>query len=213
MLNFGWIPDTLNPASNITIDSNYWSVKVETDENKTSTKSESPSKRIRIDSNTFSPYYEELCKILPHVLSILNTNNQLDVLLNFFILVADENFDFENICYLVQFVNLINFLSSGNIHAMRYQTNVKHFWRLDYKMFGGCFLRFMGGFKNTCQVAGSSTGHAELNPLDSTISFVVPDKQVLVYKSDLNIKKPGVITKMLETLSSYLDAPEVKVCV
>ena len=33
VLNFGLIPDTLNPTSNITIDSNNWSVKVETDEN------------------------------------------------------------------------------------------------------------------------------------------------------------------------------------
>ena len=223
MLNFGLIPDTLNPTSNITIDSNNWSVKVETDENKTSTKSEPPSKRTRIDtgidnvesesydSDTFSSYYEELCKILPHVVSVLNANNQLDVLLKFFTLVANENFDFENICYL-QFVNLINFLSSGNIHAMRYQTNVKHFWRLGYKMFGGRFLRFMGGFKNTCQVADGSTVHAELNPLDSKINFVVPDKQVLVSQSDMNIKKPGIMTEMLDTLSSYLDEPEVKLC-
>ena len=49
VLNFGLIPITLNTTSNITIDSNNWSIKVETDENKTSTKSEPPSKRIRID--------------------------------------------------------------------------------------------------------------------------------------------------------------------
>ena len=79
-------------------------------------------------------------------------------------------------------------------------------------MFGGRFLRFMGGFINTCQVADSSTGHAELNPLDSKINFVVPDKQVLVSQSDLNIKKPGIITEMLDALSSYLDEPEVKLC-
>ena len=95
VLNFGLIPDTLNPTSNITIDSNNWSLKVETGENKTKAKGETPSKRIRIDtgidnvesesydSNTFSPYYEELCKILPHVVSVLNANNQLDVLLFF----------------------------------------------------------------------------------------------------------------------------------
>ena len=108
MLNFGLIPGTLNPANNITIDCNNWSVKVETDENKTSKKSEPPSKCFRIDTgidnvesesydrDTFSPYYEELCKILPHVVPVLNVNNQLpvDVLLKFFTLVANENFDF-----------------------------------------------------------------------------------------------------------------------
>ena len=72
-------------------------------------------------------------------------------------------------------MNLIIFLSSGNIHAMRYQENVKYFWRLEYEMFGGRFLWFMGGFKSTCQVAGGSTSHAELDPLASKVNFVVPD--------------------------------------
>ena len=117
------IPDTLNPTSNITIDSNNWSIKVETDENNTCTNSEPPSKCIQIDtgidnvesesygSDTFSPYNEELCKILPHVVLVLNAINQLDVLFKKITLVANENFNFENICDL-QFVNLINFLSS-----------------------------------------------------------------------------------------------------
>ena len=50
VLNFGLIQDTLKPTSNITKDSNNWSVKVETNENNTSTKSEPPSKCIRIDT-------------------------------------------------------------------------------------------------------------------------------------------------------------------
>ena len=95
-VKFWLIPDTLNPACNITIDINNWSVKVETDDNKTSTKSEPPSKRIQIDTGidnvesksygnkTFSPDYEELCKVLPYVVSVLNVNNRLDVLLFFY---------------------------------------------------------------------------------------------------------------------------------
>ena len=43
-------------------------------------------------------------------------------------------------------------------------------WRLGYKMFGGGFLRFMGGFKSTCKVAAVSTRHAELDPLASKVN-------------------------------------------
>ena len=77
------------------------------------------SKRIRIDSadlessddiDSFAQHYEELCKILPNVTKILHSQDQLDILLQFFMLIVDNNFNFENVCNL-QFVSLINFLS------------------------------------------------------------------------------------------------------
>ena len=76
--------------------------------------------------DSFARQYEELFKVLPDVAKILHSHSQLDILLKLFMLIVNETFNVENICYL-QFVNLINFFSSGNIHAMRYQANVKHF--------------------------------------------------------------------------------------
>ena len=96
----------------------------------------------------------------------------------FFTLVANENFDFENICNL-QFVNLINFLSSRKHTHNAVSDKCKTLLEAGLQNVRGRFLRFMGGLKNTCQVADSSTGHTELNPLDSKMNFVVPDKQVL----------------------------------
>ena len=168
VLNCGLIPNTLTDLSNVTIDNNNWTVKVNVYENskKRLRHNEQSSKRIRIDNadlessediDPFARQYEELCKIHPDVAKILHSHNQLDILLEFFMIIVNETFNVENICY-----HLINFLSSGNTHAMRYQANVKHCWRLGYKMFGGRFLRFMGWFKNTCQIADGSTSHADL---------------------------------------------------
>ena len=91
------------------------------------------SKRIRIDNedlessediDSFARHYEVLFKILPDVAKVLHSHSQLDILLLFSCLSLMKHSTLK-ICYL-QFVNLINFLSSGNIHAMRYQANVKH---------------------------------------------------------------------------------------
>ena len=79
-------------------------------------------------------------------------------------------------------------------------------------MFGGRFLRFMGGFKSTCPVADGPTSHAELDRLASKVNFAVPDVQTLSLTSDIEVKYPGVMTEMLDTLSSYLEDKEVKLC-
>ena len=44
------------------------------------------------------------------------------------------------------------------------------------------------------------------------MNFVVPDVQTLSSTSEMDVKKPGVMTDMLDTLSSYLKEKEVKLC-
>ena len=89
VLNCGLIPYTVNDLSNIIINNDNWTVKVDADENSKRHVShiacdEQPGKRIRIDTadlessddiNSFAQRYKELYKIIPNVAKILHSHD------------------------------------------------------------------------------------------------------------------------------------------
>ena len=52
-------------------------------------------------------------------------------------------------------LDIVDYFALGNIviHGARYNGDTKGFWSLGYKLFRGKFLRFMGGYKSSGQMA------------------------------------------------------------
>ena len=114
VFNCELIPNSVKDLSAIEINNENWTVgAVSVERSKKRSNGQNGAQLVnkkvkRTDDmpTDFSKQYDELCKILPKVPNILYSKNQLDVLLKFFLLIENETFNFENICYH-QFVKLI----------------------------------------------------------------------------------------------------------
>ena len=63
--------------------------------------------------------------------------------------------------------------------TMRYSHQTKSFWKLGWRIFGGRFLNFMGGFKSHGDLIQIVSSAGLYNPGSSEINFAVPDSRVL----------------------------------
>ena len=92
----------------------------------------------------------------------------------------------------------------------------KKFWKLGWMLFGGKFIRFMTGYKNTTQVTFGDTSRGNFNPETSDINFAVPDIKVLRNfkpygdNSPQNTRHPGIFLDLLEEVAKAL--PSTSVC-
>ena len=90
---------------------------------------------------------------------------------------------------------------------MRYSEDTKTFWKLGWRLFGGRFLNFMGGYKNDSQVVLGETSKSVYDPEMSALNFAVPSAHILrsfdPYLSRGG-QRPGILLDMLQCLSSNL---------
>ena len=55
----------------------------------------------------------------------------------------------------------------------------KVFWKLGWRIFGGMFIRFMGGFKNEGQVVQGETEKGNFKLEVSDLNFAIPSLDIL----------------------------------
>lgn len=85
---------------------------------------------------------------------------------------------------------------------MRYSEEVKLFWRTGLRLFGGRFLRFMGGPKNKGQIICSESLPGSYNPENSKVNFVVPDRRTICDDEKfVSANKPCILYKMINKVS------------
>lgn len=108
----------------------------------------------------------------------------------------------DNIAFLL-FLDVIR-LFSLDVYttSIRYSKEVKLFWRTGLRLFGGRFLRFMGGHKNKGQIICSETFPGSYNPANSKVNFVVPDRRALCDDEKfVSANKPCILYKMINNVS------------
>ena len=115
---------------------------------------------------------------LPDVLKSLKAADHLETYMKFNRMLAEDTFPFRNIAYLL-FLDVVNWFSQDSTSQMRYDEDVKRFWRLGLKLFKGRFLKFMGGLKNTGQSKMKGVIHGSYAPSESKNNFAVPSRRVL----------------------------------
>lgn len=85
---------------------------------------------------------------------------------------------------------------------MRYSEQVKLFWRTGLRLFGGRFLRFMGGPKNKGNIVCSESSQGSFDPAKSKVNFIVPDRRALSEEVKLVPEnKPCIMDKMVDKIS------------
>lgn len=116
----------------------------------------------------------------------MNKHNQLQNWQNIFKALANRRLPFTNIAYKL-FLDAEFWFSKDNSCPVRYDDTVKRFWKTGKQLFKGKFIRFMSGLKNKVQLGVSANGMGELNTSMSSVTFIVPSKEILG-KSDEVLK-------------------------
>ena len=93
--------------------------------------------------------------MLPNVLHKLSEYGLETDLLAFFQLVCENRFPFSNIAFQL-WIEICRYQQDSST-TIRYMDKTKMFLKLGWRIFGGKFIRFMGGFKNDGQVVGQDT--------------------------------------------------------
>ena len=115
---------------------------------------------------------DDIHEVLDEVLNIFNQNNVKEDFVSFFKLVSQNKFPMNNVAFIL-FLDAVKWFGSNDTRAVRYSdTSLKLFW-LGKRLFGGKFLRFMGGPKHE---TSNLLGNSQLSPLDSKINFACPSE-------------------------------------
>ena len=70
--------------------------------------------------------------------------------------MCENRFPFSNIAFQL-WIEIVHWYRHDSCTTMRYMDKTKMFWKLGWRIFGGNFIRFMGGFKNEGQVVQGET--------------------------------------------------------
>ena len=98
------------------------------------------------DNVVLNDTVDEKTKLLPVVIASLAEEGFDKTLLEFFKQVSLGQFPLQNISFLL-WMEVIKWFSCGNTSTMRYSDATKKFWKLGYRLFGGRFIHYMGGYK------------------------------------------------------------------
>ena len=116
---------------------------------------------------------------MPSVLDNSTEPGRTETYRKFVKMLSKNRFRMQNIVWLL-FLDVVNFVDSGNTVAMTYNNRVTVlFWKIGYKLMHGKFLRYCGGFKNQGQVISGETEKGYYLPENASINFVVPDLKAL----------------------------------
>ena len=151
---------------------------------------------------------QEMNDILPNVLKTLEESGTKKSFLDFCRLVHSNNFPLDNIAYLL-WVEVLKWYTMENTSSMRYSDQTKKFWKLGWRVFGGKFINFMSGYKNTSQVVLGETKKGEFSPINSDINFAVPSVDILrnftpYSESETRERPPGMLTDAMYSLADAL---------
>ena len=106
--------------------------------------------------------YQDLVSLWPDVIRTLKENERLQEYISFNRLLAENKIPVHNIAFLL-FIDVVRWFSlEGYTTSMRYSEQVKLFWRTGLRLFGGRFLRFMGGPKNKGNIVCSESSQGAL---------------------------------------------------
>ncbi|CAC5359049.1 unnamed protein product [Mytilus coruscus] len=91
---------------------------------------------------------------------------------------------------------------------MRYLQQTKQFWKLGMRLFGGKFIRFMSGYKNTTDVLYGESPPGYFDPSNSDINFAIPSIDVLreyTHYNDCSGKRlPGIFIDVMQKVSQSM---------
>lgn len=120
---------------------------------------------VSISQTPLEREIQEMNAILPDVLQTLEESGTKESFLDFCRLVHSNKFPLDNIAYLL-WIEVLKWYTMANTSSMRYSDQTKKFWKLGWRVFGGKFINFMSGYKNTSQVVLGDTNKGELSPLE-----------------------------------------------
>jgi hypothetical protein len=150
----------------------------------------------------------EMFELLPSVLTKLAKEGFDQTLLNFFRQISKNEFPLSNISFLL-WSEVVKWYSCKGTCFMRYSDETKKFWKLGYRMFGGRFIHFMSGYKNTGHNISAKSGLFSTSY--SNINFAVPDTDVLrnylpygSISNESNSRRPGIFFDIIESLSKSM---------
>ena len=155
------------------------------------------------DSNCEEKSIEnEMENMLPNVLNEFSKHGLESDLLTFFQLVCENRFPFSNIAFQL-WLEIVRWYRQDTSTTMRYMDQTKMFWKLGWRIFGGKFIRYMGGFKNEGQVVQGDTEKGNFSPDVSDINFAIPSLDILrdfcPYGDDNSKpRKPGVYIDIMK---------------
>ena len=144
---------------------------------------------------------DEIQNLLPSVIETVRKENKEDMYLKFNHLLAENKLPLTYIAYLL-FKDIVEWYSLDQSTSMRYSPEVKKFWRVGFKLCKGRFLRFMCGMKNQGQ-------DGCLQPSESAINFVVPDKKSLE-GTDVSDSLKGIDPGILQIMIGMLNDDDSK---
>ena len=165
---------------------------------------------IKYDNSFESPEIKEIQELLPTVLESLAADGFDKTLLDFFKLVASGEFPVQNIAFLL-WTETVKWYNCKSTTTMRYSDATKKFWKLGYKLFGGRFVCFMSGFKNSNQVVLQETSAGSYAPDKSDINFAVPDMKLLREFEPYDIEysngceTPGISVDMIKEMTRSME--------
>lgn len=163
---------------------------------------------VSISQTPHEQEIQEMNAILPDVLKALEESGTKKSFLDFCRLVHSNNFPLDNIAYLL-WVEVLRWYTTENTSSMRYSDQTKKFWKLGLRIFGGKFINFMSGHKNTAQVVLGEASKGEFSPLNSEINFAVPSVDILrsftpYSEFETRERPPGMLTDAMQSLAGAL---------
>ena len=152
-------------------------------------------------------YIQEVVSLLPAVLKELQKIGQQNVVKDFFKLVCDGKFPMNNILFLL-WTEVVQWFTLENSSKMIYMDQTKNFWKLGMRHFGGKFVRYMTGFKNTSDIVFEAATKGHCNPIESDINFAVPSEQVIRNFNPYNLtgtkRQSGIYNDVMDVVSKAL---------
>lgn len=105
----------------------------------------------------------------------MNKAGKGDILQKFFSQVSTGKFPLNNIAFQL-WCDVVDRYDNKDTRQMRYSLDTLKFFWVGKKLFGGRFIRFMGGMKNEKQ---QLTGSSSLDPHLLKVNFACPDEKIL----------------------------------
>ena len=152
---------------------------------------------------------QEIDTMLPHVLNEFSEAGiQPEIFKHFCQEVTEKRFPMQNIAFLL-WLEVVKWYHQETTSGMRYMDETKKFWKLGWQHFGGRFIRFMSGFKNTTQVVSGENSKGLCRPQSSDVNFVIPSLDVLrayqPYQENGKTRNPGTFHDVIDDVAVALN--------
>ena len=104
----------------------------------------------------------------------------------------------QNISFLL-WTEVVQWFNLENTSSMRYMEKTKQFWKLGMRHFGGKFIRFMTGFKNTSYIVFQTARKGQCDQNNSDVNFAVPNKfsEISIHMDSAHLNGILVFTQTL----------------